>query len=380
MRDVYPGHFEKFCCIAGDCGFTCCREWRIHVDDGAFRKWQKKGIRNAVTRNAGRRVARLTDDGSCPHLDGDGLCRLITEYGEELLPEGCRAFPREERVFPDRTEHSLMTACPEVVRLLRDGFSVPGTSCGLQGDVKAGDQGPYDRKAGNSGPENGETENGKTEDRESENAEAENRENENRETENGETENGLERLRGRWMNAVRESASPEEAFLNLFHVPEALRHMPEELCGEERARLYEDLTENYRAEGLYRRFWEEEEEAGPSGGGVPDIWEDHADLVLSCILSDVWSDCLKPGFTEREMHMKLAWTAMKYAAVRRFTELRPARREAGYSVLRDGIVLMTRIMSMDDAEIFSWLEETFDDPVWGPEYPALLFGGMKDCR
>ena len=349
MRDVYPGHFEKFCCIAGDCGFTCCREWRIHVDDEAFRKWQKKGIRNAVTRNAGRRVVRLTDDGGCPHLDENGLCRVITEYGESLLPEGCRAFPREMRVFPDRTEHSLMTACPEVVRLLRDGFSVPEASCGLHGDVKAGDYRPDDWEAENSGPEN------------------------------GETKNGVERLRGRWMNTVRESASPEEAFLNLFHVPEALRHMPEELCREERARLYEDLTENYRAEGLYRRFWEEEEEARPSGGEVPEIWEDHADLVLSCIMSDVWSDCLKPGFTEREMHMKLAWTAMKYAAVRRFTELRPARREAGYNVLRDGIVLMTRIMSMDDAEIFSWLEETFDDPVWGPEYPALLFGGGEEA-
>ena len=35
---------------------------------------------------------------------------------------------------------------------------------------------------------------------------------------------------------------------------------------------------------------------------------------------------------------------------------------------------MTRIMSMDDEEIFTWLQDLFGGAVWGPEYPALLFG------
>ena len=382
MRDVYPGHFKAFRCIAGACDFTCCREWRIDADDAAFRLWQKTGIRNAVRRSGGRRLIRLTESGKCPFLSEDGLCSLIKDCGDALLPETCRVFPREVRVFPDRTEHSLMLACPAVVDLLQDGFSAPSHAvsdlpCG--GGSVQGASGTSER------PE-------------------------------------TEALREAWLRTVEESASPEEAFLRLFRVPEELRQVPEELSREERARLYEDLTENYRAEGLYRRFWEAEVQERVQGAlkgrnyeeepdvlgksrlaDIGNIWRDHADLLLHCIKSDIWSECLKPGFTEREMYMKLAWTAMKYAAVRRFTELHAdsavkapdgdegrmagrraetdpeaqagADKSAGYHVLRDGIVLMTRVMSLDDEEIFAWLEETFDEPVWGPEYPALLFGG-----
>ena len=39
---------------------------------------------------------------------------------------------------------------------------------------------------------------------------------------------------------------------------------------------------------------------------------------------------------------------------------------------------MTRIMSMDDEEIFDWLHEMFDGTIWGPEYPALLFGSAEN--
>ena len=102
------------------------------------------------------------------------------------------------------------------------------------------------------------------------------------------------------------------------------------------------------------------------------LWRTHKDIIMNCILNDVWSECLKPGFTEREMQLKLEWTALKYAAVRHFLRIRPC--EGGFRTVRNGIVLMTRIMSMDDEEIFTWLHEMFDGTLWGLEYPALLFG------
>ena len=102
------------------------------------------------------------------------------------------------------------------------------------------------------------------------------------------------------------------------------------------------------------------------------LWRTHTDIIMNCILNDVWSECLKPGFTEREMQLKLEWTALKYAAVRHFLRIRPC--EGGFRTVRNGIVLMTRIMSMDDEEIFAWLHDMFDGTIWGPEYPALLFG------
>ena len=276
MRELYPAHYTRFHCIASSCDFTCCREWKIYADDITFRKWQKKGIRKVTRRVNGQRVVRLLENLDCPHLAGDGLCRIITEYGEGLIPGSCRAFPREIREYPDRTERSLMLACPAVIDLLAEGFSVPG----------------------NESPE------------------------------------ATGRLREHWMRIIRGSVTPEEAFLRLFRVPEDYPAVPADAQKEEEAQLYADLTENYRAEGYYQR--------------------------------------LKPGFTEQEMRLKLEWTALKYAAVRYFLRIRPCK--GGFRTVRNGIVLMTRIMSMDDEEIFTWLHEMFDGTLWGPEYPALLFG------
>ena len=316
MRELYPAHYTRFHCIASSCDFTCCREWKIYADDAVFRKWQKNGIRKVTRRADGQRVVRLTEDLNCPHLAEDGLCRLITEYGEGLIPGSCRAFPREIREYPDRTERSLMLACPAVIDLLAEGFSVPG----------------------NESPE------------------------------------ATGRLREHWMRIIRESAAPEEAFLRLFRVPEDYPAVPADAQKEEEAQLYADLTENYRAEGYYQRFWKEETDADREdvNRGNMTLWRTHKDIIMNCILNDVWSECLKPGFTEQEMRLKLEWTALKYAAVRYFLRIRP--RKGGFRTVRNGIVLMTRIMSMDDEEIFTWLHEMFDGTLWGPEYPALLFG------
>ena len=325
MRELYPEHYTRFHCIASSCDFTCCREWKIYADDAVFRKWQKNGIRKVTRRADGQRVVRLTEDLNCPHLAEDGLCRIITKYGEELIPETCRAFPREVREYPDRTERSLMLACPAVIDLLAEGFSV-------------------------SGNESPEASGRKTEE-----------------------------LREHWMHIIRGSVTPEEAFLRLFRVPEDHPAVPADVQEEEESELYADLTENYRAEGYYRRFWKEEADVTREKMTRMDVdregmtlWRTHADLIMNCILNDVWSECLKPGFTEREMLLKLEWTALKYAAVRHFLRIRPCK--GGFRTVRDGIVLMTRIMSMDDEDIFAWLQDMFDGTIWGPEYPALLFG------
>lgn len=342
MRELYPAHYTRFHCIASSCDFTCCREWKIYADNAVFRKWQKKGIRKVTRRVDGQRVVRLTEDLNCPHLAEDGLCRIITEYGEGLIPESCRTFPREVREYPDRRERSLMLACPAVIDLLSAGFSVLRTG----------------------------------------NPEASGRKTEAEEA--GEGASGPEELRDHWMHIIRGSATPEEAFLRLFRVPEDHPAVPAYAQEGEEAQLYADLTENYRAERYYRRFWKEEADVTREKMTRMDVdredvdrenmtlWRDHTDLIMNCILNDVWSECLKPGFTEREMQLKLEWTALKYAAVRHFLRIRPS--EGGLRTVRNGIVLMTRIMSMDDEEIFAWLQDMFDGTVWGPEYPALLFG------
>ena len=153
LRELYPAHYTRFHCIASACDFSCCREWKIYADDAVFSRWQKKGIRRITRRADGQRIVRLTEGLNCPHLAEDGLCRMIAEYGEELIPETCRVFPREVREFPDRRERSLMLACPAVVDLLLPGFSVlrTGSTEASARGTETGDEGKAGEDTG--GPE-----------------------------------------------------------------------------------------------------------------------------------------------------------------------------------------------------------------------------------
>ena len=36
-----PEYYDEFVCTADQCPFTCCREWKIEVDDQTNEKWKK---------------------------------------------------------------------------------------------------------------------------------------------------------------------------------------------------------------------------------------------------------------------------------------------------------------------------------------------------
>ena len=38
--DLKISNYHKFRCIADQCTFTCCQEWRIGVDATTLKKWQ----------------------------------------------------------------------------------------------------------------------------------------------------------------------------------------------------------------------------------------------------------------------------------------------------------------------------------------------------
>ena len=40
MWKMQPDYYKEFTCIADQCSFTCCREWKIGVDDVTFKKWK----------------------------------------------------------------------------------------------------------------------------------------------------------------------------------------------------------------------------------------------------------------------------------------------------------------------------------------------------
>ena len=47
-----PDYYEDFTCIADRCSFTCCREWKIGVDEDTFVKWKHTLDRKSTRLNS----------------------------------------------------------------------------------------------------------------------------------------------------------------------------------------------------------------------------------------------------------------------------------------------------------------------------------------
>ncbi|MCQ2507825.1 MAG: flagellin lysine-N-methylase [Dorea sp.] len=132
MRIVKPTFYDRFVCIADACDFTCCQEWKIAVDDETYKKWKKvkppQGVKTRKTNltrytcfKEGQRVIDLDQNHKCPFLDEHKLCRLVREYGEDMISETCQIFPREIHEFEDGKEYTLMPCCPVTVDFLSEG-------------------------------------------------------------------------------------------------------------------------------------------------------------------------------------------------------------------------------------------------------------------
>ena len=98
MERIASSYYELFRCAGGKCPFTCCQQWMIAGDDGV--------------------CMRLGNDGRCEKLTFDGLCSIQKKYGENAIPRTCQVFPRIDKSFDWRTEHTVTACCPAVIDLM----------------------------------------------------------------------------------------------------------------------------------------------------------------------------------------------------------------------------------------------------------------------
>ena len=122
--DVFaPKYYKDFKCIADRCTHSCCVGWEIDIDSDTLRRYGSQNgkyfdtVRESIEYSDTPHF-RLSADERCPHLDGRGLCRIITECGENFLCDICREHPR----FYNRTsrgiEVGLGMACEEAARII----------------------------------------------------------------------------------------------------------------------------------------------------------------------------------------------------------------------------------------------------------------------
>ncbi len=115
--------YDNFICTADKCPENCCRGWRIHIDDDTVQKYfEMKGFDGFLIR-----LCMQTDDTMpyfsrrsivCPLMTPKGLCSIQKKYGEDLMPEICRRFPRDIRNYGEFAEMHLDPACTHVSEML----------------------------------------------------------------------------------------------------------------------------------------------------------------------------------------------------------------------------------------------------------------------
>lgn len=123
MKLYAPIYYKDFKCIADRCRHSCCVSWEIDVDEDALVRYKSLGdagkeILGSIEFESAVPHFRLLPDGRCPHLDENGLCRIISEHGEKYLCDICREHPRFFNTVSDRCEVGIGAVCEEAARLI----------------------------------------------------------------------------------------------------------------------------------------------------------------------------------------------------------------------------------------------------------------------
>ena len=90
MKLFAPKYYNKFKCIADKCAHSCCVGWEIDIDNTTLSKYNSLSceygtiIKESIE-NSDSAHFQLASHDRCPHLDSNGLCKIIKNIGEEYL-------------------------------------------------------------------------------------------------------------------------------------------------------------------------------------------------------------------------------------------------------------------------------------------------------
>ena len=122
MKLYAPKYYKSFKCIADKCEHSCCVGWEICVDGDTLERYKRlNGVYGDVVKESisydGDPHFKLCADDRCPHLDDQGLCKIISNFGEGYLCDICREHPRFYN-YTDVAEVGLGMSCREAARII----------------------------------------------------------------------------------------------------------------------------------------------------------------------------------------------------------------------------------------------------------------------
>ena len=132
MKLFAPNYYKSFSCAANKCRHSCCIGWEIRIDEKTCEKYASlsgrysENIRKSISKEDVSPHFALLKNGRCPHLDKRGLCRIITEYGENFLSDICREHPRFYNATKRGVEVGIGASCEEAAKfiLASDGYNI----------------------------------------------------------------------------------------------------------------------------------------------------------------------------------------------------------------------------------------------------------------
>jgi hypothetical protein len=113
---------NEFKCSASKCPVSCCRGWKIPVDDKMYTKYlNQRGLIGTALRCSIEKkddiVSFRSGLNGCPFWGLDKLCYLQKKYELEYMPLVCIQFPRQLYNLGFFCEETLYLACPEAASL-----------------------------------------------------------------------------------------------------------------------------------------------------------------------------------------------------------------------------------------------------------------------
>ena len=122
MKLFAPLYYRDFKCIADKCEHSCCIGWEIDIDAATLKKYEGLSggygdvIKNSISYD-GDPHFKLCHADRCPHLNENGLCKIILGVGEDHLCAICREHPRFYN-FSDVAEVGIGMSCAEAARII----------------------------------------------------------------------------------------------------------------------------------------------------------------------------------------------------------------------------------------------------------------------
>ena len=372
-KEIKPDYYDTFTCIADKCSFTCCQEWKITVDDDTYKKWNclsltkqdNQYLDQYVKQKDGTRVIALNEHKRCPFLNEKKLCNLVLSFGDEVLSETCVLFPRQIHEFEDRKEYSLVTCCPEVVDFMNQQEKICFTANlnDLDDDI-------------------------------------------------------LSQIRTMMITMMQDQQfSISKSMMMIFYIlldihqkginngiddymdEASLKELSDAIdqmqfqsldTFEENNELFLDMAENYRKQELYTSYLEplavkaenlsreyDENKMIAQLQKFEKQFSSYEKLFRNYLVVDIFSNSLMPESDLESMVVMTQWIAMEYAVMKHaifLSWLLDEQEELSYTVVRDYIVVVSRMMGYDQEDIYEFLGKSFERLIWEWGYLALIIG------